>query len=291
MAENETYTLSETAAAANTDEKTFTQAELELLLSERLKRERKNNASLAGIKVFLKDLKEKGLLKSGSYSEMASELAGRFCAAPDPYRYPEEPDEPDVSDAPERGTPTSAAEDALAADAAAPSLHVPHTPGEQTKPAENQNDGAEPSEKTETRETERNVSSEQAGTPIHPSFLFSRMTVDELCALAAAFPDSHVVEDVTSAPFRAFCEGRSGDASDVYAAYLRLKSQLAGTNTAAAEKNRGSTSFTGGTAQKDYSLSLTKRQMDIARDSGMSYKEYAELLESLPRSSRAERLC
>ena len=65
---------SENVASFRDGEKKFTQEELEKLISERLKRERKNNAAISALKKTLDVMSDSGFIKSGSYSLMAEEL-------------------------------------------------------------------------------------------------------------------------------------------------------------------------------------------------------------------------
>ena len=62
----------------NIPEKTFTQSQLEAMISERLKRERKNTEALRQVKDLLSNLCNSGAIKSSSYSEMAKELESKL---------------------------------------------------------------------------------------------------------------------------------------------------------------------------------------------------------------------
>ncbi|MCR5353361.1 MAG: hypothetical protein K6D98_03560, partial [Clostridiales bacterium] len=70
----------DTVAAVDTakEEKTFTQTELEKLISERLKRERKNIAAFSEIRDIIDGLRENGVIKSASYADAAKELGVRL---------------------------------------------------------------------------------------------------------------------------------------------------------------------------------------------------------------------
>ena len=62
----------------NEKEKMFTQEKLDEIIAERLSRERKVNEALNSVKTLLKSAAEKGLIKGGSYAEMAKELAEKL---------------------------------------------------------------------------------------------------------------------------------------------------------------------------------------------------------------------
>lgn len=109
-----------------------------------------------------------------------------------------------------------------------------------------------------------------------------------LYELVARFPDERVAEDVASEPFRLFATGKKGDVAEVYADYLAFRKatgNVGSTNNIPKESERtqaNSFSAFGGAALPDYGRALSARQMQIARESGMSYREYAELLEAVP---------
>lgn len=119
---------------------------------------------------------------------------------------------------------------------------------------------------------------------------FSEDVFGKLYELVARFPTEKAAEDVASEAFRRFAAGKSGDVLSIYADYLDFKRAFSAQSAEAdyvpavfveAEEERFS-AYAGGAALPDHAQSLTARQMQIARESGMSYREYAELLQSVP---------
>lgn len=272
-------TAADSAGSENTDgEKRFTQKELETLISERLKRERKNNTHLTEIKTVLDELKEKGVMHGDSYAALASELISRASdtsAATTEVR----PVTPSVSIADVTEPP--------AAEMPAPP-EDPMTPDIAPMTEDAVSDGAAP--------TPTEISADGKNSTFSPG----EVTLDEVKALTAAFPGENVMNDLLSDGFKAFCEGRNGSGAALYGAFVRLKAMLSKpavpsedvhvpetdmTPTAAENpEHRGSSSFqTDGGA---YAMpSLSPRQMALAKEAGMSYREYAALLETIPRKN------
>ena len=126
-----------------------------------------------------------------------------------------------------------------------------------------------------------------------------------LYALADAFPDNDVAHDVSSKAFRLFADGRDGDMKSLYQAYLALREAFGVSENEAKTHTRSEmfedepaddgglsrfySSFSGGLPVSDYAETLTARQMLMARQSGMSYREYAELLHSVPQGNGRRR--
>lgn len=123
---------------------------------------------------------------------------------------------------------------------------------------------------------------------------FANCTVSELYELAKEHPEENVAEDILSDAFRIFSEQRTGSAKEIYSLFLELKRSFEKSTKATAtnanparglsgqENKRAYSGYAQAGVHRDVSSSLTGRQMQIARDSGMSYREYAELLASLP---------
>lgn len=118
--------------------------------------------------------------------------------------------------------------------------------------------------------------------------VFTERAFGCLYELIARFPDECVAEDVASEPFRLFAAGKRGDVAEVYADYLAFrkatgKADSTQSKTNAPERTQANSfSAFGGSALPDYGRALSARQMQIAKESGMSYREYAELLEAVP---------
>ena len=147
---------------------------------------------------------------------------------------------------------------------------------------------------------------EQSARAVGEEKVFSESVFGALYALADRFPENDVARDVTSKAFRLFAAGKSGDITSVYEEYLAFRKAAAveqiqkevqspsAPETSEDEQNcdvtktasRSFSGFPGGTPPVDYGAALTARQMLIARQSGMSYREYAELLHSVPHGKR-----
>ncbi len=142
-----------------------------------------------------------------------------------------------------------------------------------------ENEGAETEDSAETEETE-----EVSG--------FENCRVKDLYELSEQFPQENVMQDIASESFRIFAKGRTEAPEQIYSEYLNLRRSFekAMSDTSPArgitgqEKiTRAYSGFDGAGIHRNPSSGLTKRQMQIARESGMSFREYAELLESVPR--------
>ena len=128
-----------------------------------------------------------------------------------------------------------------------------------------------------------------------------------LYALAGQFPEQDVARDVTSKAFRLFAAGKHADVAQIYEDFLAFRQASAQENLPSAAVPNGEgvseesvlpngavpsgitreySTFSGGTAVPDYGVTLTARQMELARESGMSYREYAALLASVPSKRR-----
>lgn len=147
---------------------------------------------------------------------------------------------------------------------------------------------------------------EQSARAVGEEKVFSESVFGALYALADRFPENDVARDVTSKAFRLFAAGKSGDITSVYEEYLAFRKAAAAeqirkeVQSPSAPKtsedeqkcdvtktaSRSFSGFPGGTPPVDYGAALTARQMLIARQSGMSYREYAELLHSVPHGKR-----
>ncbi len=337
---------SENVASFRDGEKKFTQEELEKLISERLKRERKNNAAISALKKTLDVMSDSGFIKSGSYSLMAEELTrllrqnlaqNHISAAPsamvsvnpDGFNFITDDDSekndgrvPD-NDEPEQNPHGNELK------------HVP----ENKKYTENADSIIETNgmifENSGTTNEISGTALDKANTPLENEDIkgtkvpassgivpesvgehagartFSPEIFGVLYELKERFPENDVAHDVTSKEFELFAKGKSADISEIYKDFLCFKAQYSDNNTGfpsntvrasepvlsrkdipASDKNsyefdgtsRGYSGFSGGAPLADYSKMLTKRQMDIAKQSGMSYREYANLLQSIPQN-------
>ena len=337
---------SENVASFRDGEKKFTQEELEKLISERLKRERKNNAAISALKKTLDVMSDSGFIKSGSYSLMAEELTrllrqnlaqNHISAAPsamvsvnpDGFNFITDDDSekndgrvPD-NDEPEQnphGNELKHVPENKKYTEKADSIIETNGMIFENSGTTNENAGTAlgnantPLENEDIKGTKVPASSgivpesvgEHAGART-----FSPEIFGVLYELKERFPENDVAHDVTSKEFELFAKGKSADISEIYKDFLCFKAQYSDNNTGfpsntvqgsepvlsrkdipASDKNsyefdgtsRGYSGFSGGAPLADYSKMLTKRQMDIAKQSGMSYREYANLLQSIPQN-------
>ncbi len=243
-------------------EKTFTQSQLEALIADRLKRERKNAEALRSVKDLLANLSDSGALKASSYSEMASELSRLLSDKKDKEEEREMSAGNTLSDLEEN---------------------------------ENASVNADTSqEESVDGDAKEDTSVQQENEPAANQQLSDStfvLTADMARAIKKAYPECDIGELLCDGSFEAFSKGRSGSPEDIYGDYLtfltvierkqedierRMYANTASTSFSASDK----ASFTDG------SEGLTKRQMEIARQNGMSYREYAGLLSSIPNRAK-----
>ena len=337
---------SENVASFRDGEKKFTQEELEKLISERLKRERKNNAAISALKKTLDVMSDSGFIKSGSYSLMAEELTrllrqnlaqNHISAAPsamvsvnpDGYNFITDddseknagqvPDDDESEQNPHGNELKHVSQNKMYTEKADSIIETNGMIFENSGTT-NENAGTAldkantPLENEDIKDTKVPAASgivpesvgEHAGART-----FSPEIFGVLYELKERFPENDVAHDVTSKEFELFAKGKSADISEIYKDFLCFKAQYSDNNTGfpsntvrasepvlsrkdipASDKNsyefdgtsRGYSGFSGGAPLADYSKMLTKRQMDIAKQSGMSYREYANLLQSIPQN-------
>ena len=114
---------------------------------------------------------------------------------------------------------------------------------------------------------------------------FEEYTVSEMYALVKEFPEESVTADVMSEPFFIFAKDKTGSMSDIYSEYLTLKNAFntkSLVRSQSGQKEERSHSGFGEAPARDISSGLTRRQMELARGAGMTYREYSLLLDSLP---------
>lgn len=337
---------SENVASFRDGEKKFTQEELEKLISERLKRERKNNAAISALKKTLDVMSDSGFIKSGSYSLMAEELTrllrqnlaqNHISAAPsamvsvnpDGHNFITDHDSekndgrvPD-NDEPEQnlhGNELKHVPDNKMYTEKADSIIETNGMIFKKNGTTNENAGTAldkantPLENEDIKGTKVPIFSEIVPESVGEhagARTFSPEIFGVLYELKERFPENDVAHDVTSKEFELFAKGKSADISEIYKDFLCFKAQYSDNNTGfpsntvgasepefshkgnlTSDKNsyefdgtsRGYSGLSGGAPLADYSKMLTKRQMDIAKQSGMSYREYANLLQSIPQN-------
>ena len=236
-------------------EKSFTQAQLENLISERLKRERKNNESLNEVKVLLSKLSDDGVLESKSYSDLAKELCERL-----------------NSDTQEAAKQACESEE--------------NSVGNTSLPLSD----AEISDEKDEEVLAENQTQDQKGTEQKTSEEQEQKDEDmmlEILHFKKNFPDTDINSLFENKAFLAFSKGRRQNLCSLYGDYISFMSALYGDGKKSERKDDSETFSTSFSARSksygnDYSGILSKRQMEIAKSEGMSYREYAELLSSIP---------
>lgn len=266
--ENESFASENGAENKSVDktEKMFTQSQLEEIISERLSRERKVNESLSSVKTLLKSAADKGLIKGNSYAEMAKELVEKLKSAPS----------------------ENAVQEAL--------LNTQEVPDENTDDISAQEGAKELSDngkedfadadakvKTDAENTSGNTDdcAENNGEDKDEGF------ISLLCDIKSRYPKGEVEKLFTGDLFERFAKGRSGNIREIVDDYFSFISSFSTKND---EKDKGegyssfaSTAFSSQSGAVTGAANLTKQQMEIAKSAGMSYREYANLLESVPK--------
>ncbi len=250
-------------------EKTFTQSQLEEIISERLARERKANASLGEVKRLLRSAHEGGFIKGGSYVEMAKQLIDAVTAGACNA-------DKDGSD--ESETPLQEGE------------------CEAQEPCDKASSGAD-EEGQNTEQTDFGENGRQGTqTDISDAENFVRVISD----LKEKFGEREIERMLSGNLFANFAKGRKESLDETVSAFCSFMSCLypnaeledSDTGEDGNEELReqapdfASTAFSvySGTPASD--MGLTRQQREIAKSAGMSYREYASLLEQAPKKTR-----
>lgn len=270
------------------NEKTFTQSQLEEIISERLSRERRVNESLSDVKKLLKGAAQKGLLKGTSYAEMARELVSKLSeetegAVEKNTREHTEVPEKTVSETEE----AAFSEDDRVGEQNQENVGIPED--ENFAAADAKEHDAQSGTVSDSTLSKESTQRKEEGDVMKGFF--------EILSEIREKHGKEGVEKLMQAElFESFAKGRSGSIGDIFSDFCSFMDAL-GTGNAAADKTEAqgdridsdfsSTAFSAHSAStvsaKD---SLTKQQMEIARSAGMSYREYAELLGSIPSGKR-----
>lgn len=113
-------------------------------------------------------------------------------------------------------------------------------------------------------------------------------TLAEVLKVKEIAGDKDVLKDILSEEFEIFSEGRSDGLIERYEAFSRLKASMLPKESARGEtgqERRLHSGFAEG-GFKDTSSGLTRRQMEMAKSAGMSFREYEELLSAAPAVKR-----
>ncbi len=261
--------ISTSAASENSGEKkggtrTFNEKQVSKIVGERLARERKNNAVLSDVRDMVMNLVRQGVIKSKNIAEMGDELAELISKMTTK-------DKEAHTAAENSAAEKSAADENIVTDASA-------------QKAAQAPMAVEAPEKNEAESESKPVTHVEA-LPAHD-------TASEIDEFIKLFPDVNLSELLNDEDFRVYAEShdKNGSISTVYISYLRDISRRLED-----ERNRKRQDFTRGLASTgfsaksgggtDYSELLTPAQMRIAKDAGMSYREYADYLSQLSRKN------
>jgi len=249
-------------------EKTFTQSKVEELIAERLKRERKNAESLRSVKDLLFKLSDSGVIKSSSYSDMANELCSLFAEKQNGEAFGESLAGEEIGESKngegEDGFTEEKSEDETCS--------LPYEPINKSE---------------ETPENAPEYDSVQREKEDVPYIL----SANDARAIKKAYPECDIGELLCDEAFEKFAQGKRGTAEKIYGEYLTFMTVLNGKNESIERRmfaENASTSFSASDKaySSDGSEGLTKRQMEIARESGMSYREYSSLLSDIPKKRK-----
>lgn len=247
-------------------EKLYTQKELEEILSQRLSRERKNTESLQYIRDALAQFRKQEPYKSLSNARLAEM----------------------VIDMAKKNLESQAQD---TAEKAEPCLSVPEEK-EETESAEY--NGTQPEHTVqsaeEIQETDDTLSMETLNQTSQVSEYktdVQKEKMSEIAEFLARHGENAMSDAISDKAFRAFCDGKNGSLCqlyDSYKAFLYALSQSPEARKYRELKNGfASTGFSGNSSPViDYGSLLTENQRQIASASGMSYKQYAELLAQIP---------
>lgn len=110
-----------------------------------------------------------------------------------------------------------------------------------------------------------------------------------LSDIKSKYPLAEVEKMLTGNGFERFSKGRSGDVRKIFDDYYEFMSAISeeqsGSMGDKCHSELCSTAFSSHSGASDAGANLTRQQMEIAKSAGMSYREYQNLLESIPKRS------
>lgn len=244
MTENQNNTVtdvsekgSENINEAENQQKMFTQSQLDEILAERLARERKINENLASVKQLLKTMSQRGLVKNGSYAEMAKEIISK------------------LEGASERKEQMSGQKAEPLQDAAHATSATADADG---KPYAQDNfyGGNDECERESFCQT--------------------------LSKIKSKYPEKTVEKMLSGNMFECFARGKKGSPEEIFDDYYEFYTAMSQEPSEKESADFASTAFSSHSGTVS-GTNLTKQQMEIAKSAGMSYREYSDLLESIPK--------
>ncbi len=287
-----TLSCDDTSTQDTAEEKLFTQTELENLISERLRRERKNQQALIPIKELLGTLKEKGFIKNSSYPEMTTELCGHLSTLFDSKKeassvgITDESENSSIEDSSNRAN-TQQADSGQSYVTPDESYDLPYEALPQENTQEDVQQNVQESS-SESQQVQRNLNQNGVANPVS-------INASDIVEMYEKYPDVNIGSVLSSPAFLSFSKGKNGSLCEIYSDYLFMTNLLENDSTRALKKVTsvlGSTGF-GASSRAEVSQNthnLTARQMQIAKSAGLSYREYNELLSSIPKGPRSNHI-
>ena len=279
----------------NTDEKTFTREETEAIVESRLARERRNNEQLLPIRELLHRLRRQEPNRSLSTAAL-SDLVVRML---DSALKDKSLSSPSRADGAETAGSTKAAAETAADTDSNPEYVLSKakepTPNE-TVPAASESAVSEEGRKPVENGTEARDGAEYHGMTPPEKETAAELTEEEakrerrrrdIRDFLGEYGEDTLLSALSDDAFRQFCIGKNDTLCGLYRGYLAFLSALTENKNArlcrAAERQLASTGFSNtASGAPDYGAALSENQKSVARSAGMSYRDYAALLEQIP---------
>lgn len=287
-------------------EKLFTQQQLEAFIAERIKRERKMNESLIPVKQLIKTLASREEFKGKSYSDIAKNLVKALSE--------KSVKEESVKDVCGNTAETQAKTDSKCATKMENAVEegIADAGSDAALQCGTQNNTREDFHGEENDEKEGNYVSEEAvektsvekqneqtDKPESQNTNNTLQQIEVFCAFKEKYPDADMNKLFDSNLFKSFAKGKNQSLLEICEEYCDFlsafeekgnhKSDNAFEASIHGQRQASpmlSTAFSSHSATSNISDGLTKQQMEIAKSAGLSYREYAELLSSIPKSPK-----
>lgn len=281
------------------EEKLFTQKQLEEIINDRIKRERKVNEALLPVKQLLKQFASKEKFKGKSYGEIAESLVSALTEK-ERKNYEEEkigvddgikePENQLIAESCQEG---ETEKENVITQTCEVSENVRDTVhGENVQ--ENETDLSAQEFVNEERENKQGLAHNEQHENED-----GKSQMDMLIAFKQTHPEADMNMLFDGNLFKSFAKGKNASLSEICEDYCEFLSALRSSGKTELSKDEddfgftgrndtgmASTSFSSVSATAPVSAGLTKQQMNLAKEGGLSYREYAELLSSIPKGSK-----
>ena len=286
--------INEIQKVSDDGEKLFTRSQVEALITERIKRERKVNEALMPVKQLMKDIASRDEFKGKSYSEISKKLVEVLSKK---ESYEKESDgvcmgiseeNKGISDTEKVNDENLSRETSENTDAGCVAVQS----------CGNDESLREKVHGTDNGENEENAFSEKSEEVQKEKNVDTVLGIDSLCAFKKKYPTADMNKLFDSNLFGSFAKGRNQSLMEICEDFCSFLSLLdtekvkdddesdMGYDGANRNSSMLSTAFSSHSATSDISGGLTKQQMEIAKSAGLSYREYSQLLSSIPKSHR-----